>query len=296
MHKSGFVSIIGRPNVGKSSLMNNIIGNHLSIISSTSQTTRNSIKGIYNDDECQIVFIDTPGIHKPKNSLGEFMNKQSLNSLNDADCVMWIVDASMEFGSGDQFVLHILEDIKTPVVLIFNKMDLVDKESVSFKENESKFINSYSFNKIEYISCLNNQNIDVLVSDLKEILPIGPAYYDKDLISDSIERFIISEIIREKIIYLTKEEVPHSVAVEIEEMKENEENVEIYACIVCERESQKKILVGKQASMIKKIKQYSKRDIQKLLACPVYLELFVKVDNDWRNNKASLSRLGYKNK
>ena len=296
MHKSGFVAIIGRPNVGKSSLMNNIIGNHLSIISSTSQTTRNSIKGIYNDDESQIVFIDTPGIHKPKNSLGEFMNKQSLNSLNDADCILWIVDASMEFGSGDQFVLHILEDIKTPVILIFNKMDLVDKDGIEFKDNENKFISAYSFNKIEYISCLNKQNIDVLIKDLKEILPEGPAYYDKDLISDSIERFIISEIIREKIIYLTKEEVPHSVAVEIEEMKENEENVEIYACIVCERESQKKILVGKAASMIKKIKQYSKRDIQKLLGCPVYLELFVKVDNDWRNNKASLSRLGYKNK
>ena len=296
MHKSGFVAIIGRPNVGKSSLMNNIIGNHLSIISSTSQTTRNSIKGIYNDDESQIVFIDTPGIHKPQNSLGEFMNKQSLNSLNDCDCVLWIVDASSDYGNGDMFVANILAYVNVPIILVFNKMDLVDSNDNKFIENKNQFENSCKFEKIEYISCTNNQNIDTLLNDLKNILPEGPAYYDKDQISDSIERFIISEIIREKIIYLTKEEIPHSVAVEIEEMKENEDNVEIYACIVCERESQKKILVGAKAAMIKKIKQYSKRDIQKLLACSVYLELFVKVDNNWRNNKSSLARLGYKNK
>ncbi|MBO7078913.1 MAG: GTPase Era [Bacilli bacterium] len=294
MYKSGFVSIIGRPNVGKSTLLNQILGQKISIISSTAQTTRNSIKGIYTSDKSQIVFIDTPGIHKPKNTLGEFMNKESINSLRDADLVLWLTDSSEEFGSGDEYVLNILNSINVPVILVFNKMDLIDNID-QFKENSDKFTNGYKFKNVVNISALNKENIDKLIDAIEEALPEGPKYYDENQITDSIERFIVAELIREKIFYRTKDEVPHSIAVEIEEMREQEDSTEVYACIICERDSQKKILIGKNGEMIKKIKQYSKKDIKKLLGCSIYLELFVKVDKDWRNNKTTLSRLGYKN-
>lgn len=294
MYKSGFVAIIGRPNVGKSTLLNQILGQKISIISSTAQTTRNSIKGIYTSDLAQIIFIDTPGIHKPKNSLGEYMNKETATSLKDADLVLWLVDANEEFGSGDEYVLNILKESKTEVIIAFNKIDLI-KDKIKFEENKNKFIKDYQFGSILEISALNKDNIDTLINEIINHLSEGPKYYDEDQITDSIERFIVSELIREKIFYLTKDEVPHSIAVEIEEMRENEENTEIYACIICERDSQKKILIGKNGEMIKKIKQYSKKDIKRLLGCSIYLELFVKVDKDWRNNKTTLSRLGYKN-
>ena len=294
MYKSGFVSIIGRPNVGKSTLLNQILGQKISIISSTAQTTRNSIKGIYTSDKSQIVFIDTPGIHKPKNTLGEFMNKESINSLRDADLVLWLSDASEAFGSGDEYVLNILNSINVPVILVFNKMDLIDNID-KFKENSDKFTNGYKFKNVVNISALNKENIDKLIDAIEEALPEGPKYYDENQITDSIERFIVAELIREKIFYLTKDEVPHSIAVEIEEMRELEDSTEVYACIICERDSQKKILIGKNGEMIKKIKQYSKKDIKKLLGCSIYLELFVKVDKDWRNNKTTLAQLGYKN-
>ena len=294
MYKSGFVSIIGRPNVGKSTLLNQILGQKISIISSTAQTTRNSIKGIYTSDKSQIVFIDTPGIHKPKNTLGEFMNKESINSLRDADLVLWLSDANEEFGSGDEYVLNILNSINVPVILVFNKMDLIDNID-KFKKNSDKFVNGYKFKNVVNISALNKENIDKLIDAIEEALPEGPKYYDENQITDSIERFIVAELIREKIFYLTKDEVPHSIAVEIEEMRELEDSTEVYACIICERDSQKKILIGKNGEMIKKIKQYSKKDIKKLLGCSIYLELFVKVDKDWRNNKTTLAQLGYKN-
>ena len=294
MYKSGFVSIIGRPNVGKSTLLNQILGQKISIISSTAQTTRNSIKGIYTSDKSQIVFIDTPGIHKPKNTLGEFMNKESINSLRDADLVLWLTDSSEEFGSGDEYVLNILNSINVPVILVFNKMDLIDNID-KFKENSDKFTNGYKFKNVVNISALNKENIDKLIDAIEEALPEGPKYYDENQITDSIERFIVAELIREKIFYLTKDEVPHSIAVEIEEMRELEDSTEVYACIICERDSQKKILIGKNGEMIKKIKQYSKKDIKRLLGCSIYLELFVKVDKDWRNNKTTLAQLGYKN-
>ena len=294
MYKSGFVAIIGRPNVGKSTLLNQILGQKISIISSTAQTTRNSIKGIYTTSSSQIIFIDTPGIHKPKNILGEYMNKESIKSLSDVDAVLWLVDANEEFGSGDEYVINILKDIKVPVIIAFNKIDLI-KNQDSFFANQKKFVNAYKFRHIINISALNKENIDTLIDAICDVLEEGPKYYDENQITDSIERFIVAELIREKIFYLTKDEVPHSIAVEIEEMKENDDNTEIYACIICERDSQKKILIGKNGEMIKKIKQYSKKDIKKLLGCSIYLELFVKVDKDWRNNITSLSRLGYKN-
>lgn len=297
MHKSGFVSIIGRPNVGKSTFLNNVLGQKISIISSTAQTTRNSIKGIYSCPDAQIIFIDTPGIHKPQNELGEYMNKQSLNSLKEADLVLWIVDASQEFGGGDGYVGHLLNEVKNKVILVINKVDLINDENrLSYLENVKKFEELYKFESIVEISSTQSKNIDQLLEIIKNNLEEGPSYYDEDQLTDSLERFIASELIREKIFYLTKQEIPHSVAVEIEEMKElvDEEKVEIYANIVCDRDSQKKILIGQGGQMIKKIKQFSKRDIQNLLGCNVYLELFVKVDKDWRNNKKSLSRLGYK--
>ena len=294
MFKSGFVAIIGRPNVGKSTLLNQILGQKISIISSTSQTTRNAIKGIYTTDDAQIVFVDTPGIHKAKNSLGDFMNKQSFDSLKEVDCVIWLIDASEEYGSGDEYLKNLIKDYDLPLIVVFNKMDLITDNN-KFEENKNLFLNDLNYEKVEYISSTNNQNIDLLLNDLKEILDEGPQYYDADQVTDVYERFIISEIIREKIFYLTKEEVPHSVAVEIEEIKELDDKVEVYACIVCEKESQKKILIGEKAAMIKNIKKFSKIDIKKLMQKPIYLEIFVKVDKDWRNNKTSLSRLGYKN-
>lgn len=294
MFKSGFVAIIGRPNVGKSTLLNQILGQKISIISSTSQTTRNAIKGIYTTDDAQIVFVDTPGIHKAKNSLGDFMNKQSFDSLKEVDCMIWLIDASEEYGSGDEYLKNLIKDYDLPLIVVFNKMDLITDIN-KFEENKNLFLNDLNYEKVEYISSTNNQNIDLLLNDLKEILDEGPQYYDADQVTDVYERFIISEIIREKIFYLTKEEVPHSVAVEIEEIKELDDKVEVYACIVCEKESQKKILIGEKAAMIKNIKKFSKIDIKKLMQKPIYLEIFVKVDKDWRNNKTSLSRLGYKN-
>ena len=294
MFKSGFVAIIGRPNVGKSTLLNQILGQKISIISSTSQTTRNAIKGIYTTDDAQIVFVDTPGIHKSKNSLGDFMNKQSFDSLKEVDCVIWLIDASEEYGSGDEYLKNLIKDYDLPLIIVFNKMDLITDNN-KFEDNKNLFLNDLNYEKVEYISSTNNQNIDLLLNDLKEILDEGPQYYDADQVTDVYERFIISEIIREKIFYLTKEEVPHSVAVEIEEIKELDDKVEVYACIVCEKESQKKILIGEKAAMIKNIKKFSKIDIKKLMQKPIYLEIFVKVDKDWRNNKTSLNRLGYKN-
>ena len=294
MFKSGFVAIIGRPNVGKSTLLNQILGQKISIISSTSQTTRNAIKGIYTTDDAQIVFVDTPGIHKAKNSLGDFMNKQSFDSLKEVDCVIWLIDASEEYGSGDEYLKNLIKDYDLPLIVVFNKMDLIIDNN-KFEDNKNLFLNDLNYEKVEYISSTNNQNIDLLLNDLKEILDEGPQYYDADQVTDVYERFIISEIIREKIFYLTKEEVPHSVAVEIEEIKVLDDKVEVYACIVCEKESQKKILIGEKAAMIKNIKKFSKIDIKKLMQKPIYLEIFVKVDKDWRNNKTSLSRLGYKN-
>ena len=294
MFKSGFVAIIGRPNVGKSTLLNKILGQKISIISSTSQTTRNAIKGIYTTDDAQIVFVDTPGIHKAKNSLGDFMNKQSFASIKEVDCMIWLIDASEEYGSGDEYLKNLIKEYDLPLIVVFNKMDLITDNN-KFEENKNLFLNDLNYEKVEYISSTNNQNIDLLLNDLKEILDEGPQYYDADQVTDVYERFIISEIIREKIFYLTKEEVPHSVAVEIEEIKELDDKVEVYACIVCEKESQKKILIGEKAAMIKNIKKFSKIDIKKLMQKPIYLEIFVKVDKDWRNNKTSLSRLGYKN-
>ena len=301
MFKSGFVTIIGRPNVGKSTFLNACLGQKISIISPKAQTTRNAIKGIYTDDEAQIVFIDTPGIHKPKNGLGDYMNKQSMSSLNEADMVLWIVDGTEEFGSGDSYVIHLLEHSKAPVTLVINKIDLVNDEANNkfnreyLDNNINKFTSAYEFNNVIEISALNKTNVDKLIQTIKDNLDEGPMYYPKDAITDEPERFIVAEIIREKIFLLTKEEVPHSIAVDVDQMKKDEDGLmNIFATIYCDRKSQKKIIIGAGGKMIKDIGTLARKEIVMLLGEKIYLELWVKVEDGWRDKRQSLTRLGYK--
>lgn len=297
MFKSGFVSIIGRPNVGKSTFLNSCLGQKISIISPKAQTTRNAIKGIYTDEEAQIVFIDTPGIHKPKNELGEFMNKQALSSLNDSDLVLWIVDSTEEYGSGDMYIKHILEDVKVPLIIAFNKIDkIINAKSIDalFNENKNKFLDNLNYSSSIDISSLNGTNVDKLIDVIKQNLDEGPMYYPKDAITDEPVRFIASEIIREKIFLLTKEEIPHSVAVIIDDMRAIDGLMNIFATIYVERKSQKKIIIGEAGSMIKKIGTLARKEINLLIGEKTYLELWVKVEEGWRTKRRTLSMLGYK--
>ena len=300
--KSGFVSIIGRPNVGKSTLVNQLVHNKVSIISPKAQTTRNKIQGILTTENEQIIFIDTPGIHKAKNKLGEFMNKESFSSLSDCDCVLLLVDANEEFGRGDEYVIDVLKKLvanerESKVFLVFNKIDII-KDKKALMERVIKYNEIYKFAKVFYISALNGDNLDILLDAIIDYLPNGPMYYPLDQISDHPETFIISEIIREKVLKLTQEEVPHSVSCYVESMKHNDKNpdlIDIMATIVVERTSQKKIIIGKGGSMIKEIGTLARKDIVMLLGNKVYLELFVKVIEDWRNSQYQLKSLGYFN-
>jgi len=296
--KSGFVSLIGRPNVGKSTFINHVLGQKISIISSKPQTTRNKINGVYTTSNEQIIFIDTPGIHKAHHELGEFMNKESLSSLSDVDLVLLIIDGTEKFGSGDEFVLNQLRKAKSKVILVVNKIDLIkdSKDKEKLLENILKFEKTFEFEEIFYISALNGTNIDKLMSAITNHLDEGPMYYPEEQISDHPESFIICEIIREKVLTLTKEEVPHSVAVVMEEMKVNEDNnnlVDIRCVIVVERPSQKKIIIGSKGSMIKEIGTLARKDLVMLLGQKVYLELWVRVEDDWRNRPNQLKKFGY---
>lgn len=289
--KSGFVSIIGRPNVGKSTLLNHILKTKLAITSSTAQTTRNTIQGIYTDDEAQIIFMDTPGIHKPQDGLGSFMNTNALNSIYGVDLVLFIAPADEKIGKGDRFIVERLKEADGPVYLLLNKIDLLSKDEIIQKLNEWKEL--FDFKEIIPLSALNGDNIDQLMSLIKQELHEGIMYYPKDHITDHPERFIMAEFIREKILYFTREEVPHSVAIVIERMVEDEEGVHIMASIVVDRPSQKAIIIGKQGTMIKKIRQYARREMKRFLQAPVELELFVKVERDWRNKQKYLKEFGY---
>lgn len=293
MFKSGFVAIIGRPNVGKSSFMNYVLGQKVSIVSPKAQTTRNQITGIYTTKESQIIFLDTPGIHKPKNQLGKVMNDYSLNSLKDVDAIMWIVDGTQNFGAGDEFVLNLLQKVKNKVYLVVNKMDLInDKKRLS--NNVDKFTQDYKFDDIFYISAKEGTNIDKLLKSLNDGLEEGPMYYPEDQITNHPESFIISELIREKVLLLTKEEVPHSIAVIIEQMRRDEDDLlTIHATIFVERSSQKKIIIGNQGKMIKEIGTLARKDIVMLLGEKIYLELWVKVEEGWRDKKYLLKQFGY---
>ena len=289
--KSGFVSIVGRPNVGKSTLLNHILKTKLAITSSTAQTTRNTIQGIYTDDEAQIIFMDTPGIHKPQDSLGSFMNTNALNSIYGVDIVLLLAPANEKIGRGDRFIVSRLKEADGPVYLLLNKIDLLSKDELIQKLNEWKEM--FDFKEIIPISALNGDNVEHLMDTIKSDLKEGVMYYPKDHITDHPERFIMAEFIREKILYFTHEEVPHSVAIVIESMTEDEDGVHVMAAIVVDRPSQKAIIIGKQGSMIKKIKQNARREMKRFLQTPVTLELFVKVEKNWRNKQKYLREFGY---
>lgn len=293
--KSGFVALIGRPNVGKSTFMNQIMQQKISIISPKPQTTRNQIRGIYTTDEEQIIFIDTPGVHKPKNQLGEYMNKESLSTLSEVDLILWIIDGSEDYGKGDEYLLNEFKDLEAPLFLVVNKIDLI-KNKQKLMENIIKFTENLKFKEVFYISALNGENTEKLLSSISNYLEIGPMYYPKDQVSDHPEHFIISEIIREKVLLLTREEVPHSIAVIVEEMKNDEENsslMNIRATIYVERSSQKKIIIGNKGEMIKKVGTLARKEIVMVIGQKVFLELWVKVEEDWRNKKTQMKRMGY---
>ena len=290
--KSGFVSVVGRPNAGKSTLVNCIIGEKVAIVSEKAHTTRNNVQGIYNDEDSQIIFIDTPGVHKPVQTLGKYMNKQAYYSLNDADLILFMVDASENFGKGDKFILDKLKEENKNIFLILNKVDKIKKEKLfSIIDNLSK---EYDFKEIIPISALNNDNIDDLIKTIKKYLPEADRYYDEDYYTDKSINFMISELVREKILRLTKEEVPHSVTCLVEDYNESEKSVHINVMIIVEREGIKKIIVGHNGSMIRQIGMDARSDIEKLLGKKVYLELFVKVINNWRDKEKYLIEFGFK--
>ena len=291
MFKSGFVSIVGRPNVGKSTLLNSILETKLAIMSDVAQTTRNTIQGIHTDDEAQIIFMDTPGIHKPQDRLGTFMNTTALNSIFGVDLVLFLAPANEKIGRGDKFIIERLKEADGPVFLVLSKIDTVSKEELIKKLQEWQEL--FDFKEIIPISATTNDNIDLLLKTVKAYLPEGNMFYPQDHLTDHPERFVMAEFIREKILYFTKEEVPHSVAIVIERMLEDEAGVEIIATIVCDRKSQKGIIVGKQGTMIKKIRQNAQREMKRFLQVPVHLELFVKVENNWRNKQKYLKEFGY---
>ncbi|MBQ4571537.1 MAG: GTPase Era [Bacilli bacterium] len=291
--KSGFVSIIGRPNVGKSTLLNNFLGMKLAIVSPRAQTTRNRIQGIYTTETEQIIFIDTPGIHKPKNELGNVMNEFAYSALDGTDLILMLVDASCEIGEGDKYIIEQLSKVKIPVILVLNKVDLVE-DQVVLMNNINSYKDAYSFAGGITLSATEGFNIDKLKDMIVERLEIGPMYYPEDQVLDLPERFVVAEIIREKVLLKTKEEIPHSVAVTIESFKEKSKMIEINATIIVERSSQKMIVIGKGGQMIKSIGTDARRDIVKFLNQKVYLELFVKVEENWRNNKKYLKEFGYK--
>lgn len=292
--KSGFVSIIGRPNVGKSTLLNQILREKIAIVSPKAQTTRNKIQGIYTTDNEQIIFIDTPGIHKAKNELGNRMNEFAMSSLDGIDAVLYVIDASVPLGKGDEFIIESLLKVKTPIYLVANKVDLL-KDTDKIIENINTYKEVGKFEGGITISATNNFNVDKLIDMLVKTLPKGPMYYPDDQLLDQPERFVVSEIIREKVLLNTDEEVPHSVAITIERFKEIKDSVEIYATIIVERLSQKKIIIGKGGTMIKKIGTDARKDIVKFLGCKVHLDLFVKVEENWRNKKFHLKEFGYAN-
>ena len=289
--KSGFVALLGRPNAGKSTLINALLSQKIAIISDKPQTTRNQIRGIRTDDDSQIVFIDTPGIHKPHHELGSLMNKEAMSVAGGVDLLYLIVDVSEPFGKGDEFVLDIVKRYKLPTFLLLNKIDLIKKEDLL--KLISEYSSRYEFSEIIPISAFNYTNVDRLIDVTKDYLEEGIKYYPDDQVTDYPEQFIIAELIREKILILTKEEIPHSVAVVIERMGRKKGKLIINAMILVERDSQKGIIIGKQGSMIKQIGIDARKDIEGILGESIFLELFVRVEKDWRNKKSKLQQLGY---
>ncbi|WP_442595007.1 GTPase Era [Neobacillus sp. D3-1R] len=293
-YKSGFISIIGRPNVGKSTYLNRVIGQKIAIMSDKPQTTRNKVQGVLTTNDSQFIFIDTPGIHKPKHKLGDFMMKVAQNTLKGVDLILFMVNAEEGFGRGEEFIIEKFQTVKTPIFLIINKIDKIHPDNLltlieSYKEK-------YPFQEIVPISALEGNNVEHLLEVIKKYLPEGPQYYPADQVTDHPERFIVSELIREKALHLTREEIPHSLAVVIDKMerRENQDVIHVMATVIVERDSQKGIIIGKQGSMLKEIGKRARTDIENLLGSKVFLELWVKVQKDWRNKMGQLRDYGFR--
>lgn len=294
--KSGFAAIIGRPNVGKSTLMNHLIGQKIAITSRKPQTTRNRIQTVYTDEQGQIVFLDTPGIHKAKNKLGEYMVNVAQRTFKDADVILWLVEASTYVGAGERHIAEQLKTCKLPVILVINKVDTVKKEEVpSFIQ---AYRNLYDFAEIVPVSALRNQNLDTLLECIFKYLPYGPQFYDEDTVTDQPQRQIVAEMIREKALRTLDEEIPHGIAVTIDRMKERPDGkiVDIDATIICERDSHKGIIIGKQGAMLKKIGSAARYEIENMLEQKVNLKVWVKVKKDWRDSDYLIKNFGYDKK
>ncbi|EGT5135084.1 TPA: GTPase Era [Clostridioides difficile] len=297
MFKSGFVSIVGRPNVGKSTLMNNVVGEKIAIMSDKPQTTRNTIQAVYTDEEMQIVFLDTPGIHKPKNKLGEFMVKAATEAFKNVDLMLFVVDDSKKIGPGDRKIIEDLRSVKTPIILVVNKIDQLDQKDELFD-----IIKMYDregiFKEIVPISALKGKNTDTLIKVIQNYLEEGPKYFPDYMITDQPERVLIAELIREKVLHYLNDEIPHGVAVEIEKMKarNDKEIVDVSAVIYCERDSHKGIIIGKNGRKLKGIGKSARQDIELLLGSQINLQLWVKVKENWRNLQNYINNFGYNDK
>lgn len=292
--KSGFVAIVGRPNVGKSTLLNRIVGQKIAIMSDKAQTTRNKIQGVYTTDNEQIVFIDTPGIHKPKHRLGDFMVETAYSAMREVDVILFMVNADQKRGKGDDLIIERLKNSSVPVYLVINKIDKIHPDALL--EQIEDYSSQMAFAEVVPISATQGNNFERLMATLIAHLPEGPQYFPDDQITDHPERFIVSELIREKVLFFTRDEVPHSVAVTIDSMKRNENNkIQIQATIIVERDSQKGIIIGKGGKMLKLIGTKARLDIEHLLGDKVFLELWVKVQKDWRDKQTHLKDFGYRN-
>ncbi len=293
--KSGFVALVGRPNVGKSTLMNHLIGQKIAITSEKPQTTRNRIQTVYTDKRGQIIFLDTPGIHKAKNKLGQYMVNVAEGTLNEVDVIMWLVEPTTYIGAGEQHIAELLSKVKTPVILAINKIDTVKDEEIIAKAIDT-YKNVCPFAEIVPVSALRNQNTDKMTELLFKYLPYGPQYYDEDTVTDQPMRQIAAELIREKALRLLQDEIPHGIAVTIEQMKERDNGIfDIEATIVCERDSHKGIIIGKGGAMLKRIGSQARREIENLMGAKVNLQLWVKVRKEWRDSELYMKNYGYYN-
>lgn len=293
MYKSGFITIVGRPNVGKSTLLNQIIGEKIAIISDKPQTTRNKIQMVYTEEAMQIVFLDTPGIQMPKNKLGEYMLNLSKSTLEEVDVITFIVDGSEKIGKLDQYILDQLDGVETPVVLVINKIDTITQEAL--QELVDKFEKMDRFEKVIPISALNNQGVENYIRYIETILPEGPQYFPEDMITDQPERVIIAEIIREKALLNLEDEIPHGIVVDIEKIakREGKDLLDVYATIFVEKKSHKGMVIGKGGSMISKIGSQARADIETLMGTKINLQLWIKIEKDWRDRKDQVKRFGY---